>query len=77
MLHATSLRQIYTNFAKQQPVFLKEVKHKLTHQHLTIRFYVVNDFFPKLKDHWIALPVKDLENYPFPVALRIELCSKR
>ena len=59
---------------KSKPVFLKEIKHKLTHQHLTIRFYVVNDFFPKTVETQCfaslqPIPVEDLENYPFPVAI--------
>jgi len=62
-------------FGKVQPEFLKEVKHKLTHQHLTIRFYIVNDKFPELENdvevlRIVSLPIKDLENYPFPVALK-------
>jgi A/G-specific adenine glycosylase len=73
------------NIEKLQPFFLKEIKHKLTHQHLTIRFYVVNDLFPELQsnrdnrdecivggvlNNWMQIPVKDLEKYPFPVALK-------
>ena len=58
---------------KSKPIFLKEIKHKLTHQHLTIRFYVVNDYFPEwVETQSIAslpIPVEDLENYPFPVAI--------
>jgi A/G-specific adenine glycosylase len=50
--------------------FLKEVKHKLTHQHLIIRFYVVNDYFPDFKKHWLKVSMEELENYPFPVVLR-------
>jgi A/G-specific adenine glycosylase len=56
-------------FGNFQSVFLKEIKHKLTHQHLTIRFYVVQDYFPELQNHWLAVPVDELENYPFPVSL--------
>jgi A/G-specific adenine glycosylase len=56
-------------FGNSKPVFLKEVKHKLTHQHLTIRVYVVSDFFPEVEQNWIAVLMGDLENYPFPVAL--------
>jgi A/G-specific adenine glycosylase len=59
----------YLQFGKINPVFLKEVKHKLTHQNLTIRIYMVNDFFPKLKTPWISISVKELKNYPFPVVL--------
>ena len=54
---------------KFQPVFLKEIKHKLTHQHLNILFYVVNDYFPETKGYRIAISVEDLKNYPFPVVL--------
>ena len=50
-------------------VFLKEVKHKLTHQHLTIRFYVVDNYFPKLQNNWISVSMEELERYPFPTAL--------
>ena len=58
------------HFNNVQPVFLKEIKHKLTHQHLTIRFYVVNDVLPKLLNSWIQIPINDLKKYPFPVALK-------
>ena len=50
-------------------IFLKEVKHKLTHQHLTIRFYVVNEYFPELQNNWLVVSMKDLKKFPFPVAL--------
>jgi len=53
-----------------RPEFLKEVKHKLTHQHLTIRFYVVNGCFPGLKNNWVVVSVKELSDYPFPVVLK-------
>jgi A/G-specific adenine glycosylase len=53
-----------------KPVFLKEVKHKLTHQHLSIRFYVINNFLPEIKKHWLKISVNHLHNYPFPVALK-------
>jgi len=58
-------------FGKVQPVFFKEVKHKLTHQHLTIRFYVVNDTLPNADAlHALSIPVKNLKKYPFPVPLK-------
>ena len=57
-------------FGKCNPVFLKEVIHKLTHQLLTIRYYIVNDYLPDLKDNWLLIPVETLVNYPFPVALK-------
>ena len=50
-------------------VFLKEVKHKLTHQHLTIRFYLVKDYFPELQNNWLVVALEDSEKYPFPIAL--------
>ena len=50
--------------------FFKEVKHKLTHQHLIIRFYVVNDYFPDFESHWLKVSMEELENYPFPVVLK-------
>jgi len=56
-------------FGNSKYLFLKEIKHKLTHQHLYIRFYVVNDYLPKIKGHWITVSVEDLKNYPFPVVL--------
>jgi A/G-specific adenine glycosylase len=56
-------------FGNSKPVFLKEVKHKLTHQHLMIRFYLVNDYFPILKNNWISVLIADLEKYPFPISL--------
>jgi len=59
-------------FGNPKPVFLKEVKHKLTHQHLTIRFYVVLDDFPELNNNWIPVLIEELEEYPFPVALKFE-----
>ena len=55
---------------KSKPVFLKEIKHKLTHQHLTIRFYLVNNYFPELKGGWLAMSKQDLEKFPFPVVLK-------
>jgi A/G-specific adenine glycosylase len=54
----------------QRGNFLKEVKHKLTHQHLTIRFYVVNNYLPELQNNWVLVSVEDLEKYPFPVVLK-------
>jgi A/G-specific adenine glycosylase len=63
-------------FGNIQPVFLKKVKHKLTHQHLTIRFYRVNDYFPELSNNQLLVRVKDLANYPFPVILKGVLNSK-
>ncbi|MCL1968799.1 MAG: A/G-specific adenine glycosylase [Bacteroidetes bacterium] len=53
-----------------EPVFLKEIKHKLTHQHLTIRFYVVKDFFPQLTNNRLSVSVEDLDKYPFPIVLK-------
>jgi len=58
-----------SGFGKITPVFLKEIKHKLTHQHLTIRFYVVNDYFPEVTSNWFSVSVEDLETYPFPVVI--------
>ena len=59
------------SFGNIQPVFLKEIKHKLTHQHLTIRFYVGYDMFPNINRlHTIFVPINDLKKYPFPVALK-------
>jgi A/G-specific adenine glycosylase len=58
---------------KQIPVnavFLKEVKHKLTHQHLTIHFYVVNEYFPEMQNQWFVISIDDLEKFPFPVVLK-------
>ena len=57
-------------FGNGEPVFLKEVKHKLTHQYLTIRFYVVADYLPELKNHWLFVPVDELERYPFPAVMK-------
>jgi A/G-specific adenine glycosylase len=56
-------------FGNCNPVFLKEVKHKLTHQHLNIRFYVVNDFLPVMKNNWLLVSVEDLRNFPFSIVL--------
>jgi len=64
-------------FGKIRPVFLKEVKHKLTHQHLTVRFYMVNHHLPELKTNvgarralpLHAIPIKKIKKYPFPVVL--------
>ena len=65
-------------FGKIHPVFLKEVKHKLTHQHLTIRFYILNNHLPELKTivetlratSLPAISITELKNYPFPVVLK-------
>ena len=53
-----------------KPIFFKDINHKLTHRHLFIRFYIVNDFFPKLKNNWLVTPVENLNRFPFPVALK-------
>jgi len=58
---------LLSGFGNSKPVFLKEVKHKLTHQHLTIRFYVVSDYFPEIKKNWLTVSMEDLERYPFPI----------
>jgi len=52
-----------------KPVFLKKIKHILTHQHLLIRFYLVHNYFPKIKAGWHETPIADLEKFPFPVVL--------
>jgi A/G-specific adenine glycosylase len=57
------------HWGKFTSVFLKEIKHKLTHQHLTIRFYVVNEYFSEVTNNWFSVSVDDLENYPFPVVI--------
>ena len=62
-------------FGNCKPILLKEIKHKLTHQHLTIRFYVANNFFPELKNSWLSISIKDIENYPFPVGLMKSIFS--
>jgi len=51
------------------PVFLKEINHKLTHRNLTLRFYVVDDCFPKIEKQWNIVSAKDLKKFPFPAAL--------
>ena len=51
-------------------VFLKEVNHKLTHQHLTIRFYVIKDYLPELQDNQLIVSAEDLVKFPFPVILK-------
>jgi A/G-specific adenine glycosylase len=61
-------------FENCKPIFLEEIKHKLSHQHLTIRFYVVNDYFPvsfeKRRATFLqTIPVENLEKYPFPVVI--------
>jgi len=57
-------------FENINPLFLKEIKHKLTHQHLTIRFYMISEYFPKLKNNWLTVSVENLATYPFPIALK-------
>jgi A/G-specific adenine glycosylase len=57
-------------FGKCKPIFVKEVKHKLTHQHLTIKFYEINSYFPEIKNDWVVVSMEDLETYPFPVVLK-------
>jgi len=64
-----TLRTTSLHFNNVQPVFFKEIKHKLTHQHLSIRFYVVNDVLPEFKNN-IYIYIKDLKRYPFPVVLK-------
>jgi adenine-specific DNA glycosylase len=53
-----------------EPVFFKEIRHKLTHQHLVIRFYLV-DGFRDDRDNGDRRVVNicDLEKYPFPKPL--------
>jgi len=65
-----SLNTISIQFENEQPVFLKEIKHKLTHQLLNIRFYVFKDFFSEIKSSWITISVKELDNYPLPVVIK-------
>jgi len=52
-----------------EPLFLKEVKHKLTHQHLTLRFYLATNFISPIKKEWKAISIEDFKNYPFPAVL--------
>ncbi|MDR2970368.1 MAG: A/G-specific adenine glycosylase [Bacteroidales bacterium] len=56
--------------ADHQGVFLKTVKHKLSHQHLTIQFYVIHNYLPKLQNDWLLVLVEDLAKYPFPVVFK-------
>ena len=65
----TPCENVNTDLGFCKSVFIKEIKHKLTHQHLTMRFYVVTGFFPKLKAGWFIISVDELEKYPFPVSL--------
>jgi len=58
-----------SGFGNIKPIFIKEVKHKLTHQHLSIRFYLVNNYFPKLQNNWLSISIDHLEKYPFPVVI--------
>ena len=62
-------------FGNPKPVFFKEIKHKLTHQHLTIRFYVISDYFPEMKQNWVSISMENLGEYPFPVALNSANCQ--
>ena len=63
--------ELFTSYLGNcEPKFLKEVKHKLTHQHLTIRFYVVNDYFPELKRNWVSVLIEDLKDYPCPAVFK-------
>ena len=61
---------LQAGFSNIQPVFFKEIKHKLTHQHLYIRFYIVNDYLPKLKKNRLLIFHKEAEKYPFPAVLK-------
>jgi A/G-specific adenine glycosylase len=63
---------LLAGFGNCKPVFFKEVKHKLTHQHLTIRFYMINNFLPEIKKDWLTLPLVDLEKYPFPIPIHLQ-----
>lgn len=53
-------------------VFIKEIKHKLTHQQLTIRFYSVEGEICTEGSHCGRHYVRvcDLYNYPFPVVMK-------
>jgi len=62
-------------FGNCKPVFLKELKQKLTHQHLTVRFYICSDYLPQLKKHWNMVAVEKLAEYPFPVVLQFPVSS--
>jgi A/G-specific adenine glycosylase len=55
-------------FEKTEPVFLKEVRHKLTHRHLVIRFYLVDGVMYDICEKW-EINICDLGKYPFPKPL--------
>ena len=56
-----------TGFGNCKPVFIKEIKHKLTHQLLIIRFYSVEGYLSAMKESWLT--VSDFLGYPFPKPL--------
>jgi A/G-specific adenine glycosylase len=64
MWHAASLPK-----NKIKPVFLKEIKHKLTHQHLVIRFYLVAGTLGNIHDK-CEINICDLGKYPFPIPIK-------
>jgi len=65
----TKKELLSAGFGNCKPLFLREVKHKLTHQHLTVRFYSVNNYLPDLKHNWLTISIENIEKYPFPVVL--------
>lgn len=57
------------DFGKIKSVFLEEVKHKLTHQHLVIRFYLIDGSLGSIHDK-CEINICDLGKYPFPIPLK-------
>ena len=68
-LIASSNQDAVKNFLLQQELLTLKKPHKLSHQHLYIRFFKASVVGENELDDFIWVPEKDLHAYPFPVVL--------
>ena len=62
------LDQLYQNYAidpDTAPIMISEVQHKLTHQHLKIKFWLVKS---KKRSNCLV-KINELKNYPMPIVI--------
>lgn len=58
---------VIPDFLSEQVHFIKQVKHKLTHQNLLVNFFQVLNYEPlPFNDSAIMIGLEDLKNYPLP-----------
>lgn len=65
----TKKQLLVANYGNIKPKFLTDVLHKLTHQHLHIRFYYVQNELPTLKENQLWAFTNELQNFPFPTPI--------